>query len=980
LSLQYGDIDNIPLTGTSIPVMVNDSYGQFKHNFTDQGFNNKPIEFSSQLASLIQIEVMRAFEAEKPHLYLVSDSLIKLCGNEIKRFIVALYGYQISPNPLIPLTVLINGIADKDFAIKLKKTKIASLTRSYHMESIAYDGIEQYAIRGLEDIGDIFNYRYWIRWEEPEPEDWKYSLIDVPDIDPDIIEEFEDTLFAMLPESVPIVQLDEILLSSSSSASRLPNGRGSTVWKDKSNPKLNTFSKDPLVGYRTLVYKCPTEYRDCISLSVTQSNTIKLIEKQCALVCRKLRYSAYGYPSTDWVGVATAFRSQCEWFLNRDLTKEGWTKPRWILKSIGKVLKKKYPKIPAFDYFSIFDDFTLVLENGERVYTKRGHGLGMANALTTIMQCVVFQQIIEIERSEIIGTLNALFYNDDGTIGALREETIDSYSNAEDSLLEAFGLLRKDQKTYKGKVSIFLEDYWPVPINAKTSYWNYIKRIPFAATNVVAAKDSYYLVCDTVYGEPDPIILRDLITLFGYEHSSDEVHLPWWAGGWWKPIYKFVDCSFYGLPKLDQTFARGFQVGPIKPKPDFFNVKGVYHSPIKNLYDTRNLCPEAYSLYDIDQPMGKISAKFNRQFDSKTVYNWWTNQYIQRQIKWRSPAKPYTLGEYYTQVIDNYQCIDFIPPMEFLVEKPMDWASKGFQREFPIPVEQPNKLLGALAFWSGGQYIKYVVPDLWIPGVELTYKTNEFQKQNNFWDHWIEHFTSLGLLPHSVDHNISIPNIAYIRYDYLNPYHVVEAFQSITGKYTYPAPLYMGNLVNVLKGWEDYRVNLDIFSHPWRWSVWTSIGRTIVILDYIEPFTPEVWKEILQTGDDYEEPMVIPTDTPPPRGISEDYVDFWTWYANHYNGKVHPAFISVYQAAADAVDVSNTIISLMGLNANREYHGSLKGIPGEGTPLDLLCKSLCHVVGTQHGGVYVYRPPDLSETWGADGDDGGGGLSDLFGD
>jgi len=959
--------------------VVKISSHQLTGKFVDQGYNNGAIPFSKELASLIQIEVMKAFETSSPHLYLVPNKYHCLFGNELKRFIVALYSYNISPNPLIPLNVLINGISDKDFAIKLKKTKMASLTRSFHMEAVSYDGLDQYAILGMKDIGDIFNYRYWFRWEEPEPEDWKYALIDLPKIDPDIIEEFEDTLWAMLPPTIPIVQPDEILLSSSSSASRLPDGRSSSVWKDKSDPKLNTFSSDPLVGYRTLVYKCPTEYRDCISLSVSQSNTIKLIERQCAELCRKLKYSAYGYPETQWEGVATRFRSKCEWFLNRDLTKEGWTKPRWILQSIGRVLKKKYPKIPAFDYFGIFDDFTLVLETGERVYTKRGHGLGMANALTTIMQCVVFQQILDISNFDIIGTLDALFYNDDGTIGALREESIDSYSNAEDSLLESFGLLRKDTKTYKGKVSIFLEDYWPVPINEKTSYWNYVKRIPFASTNIVSAKDSYYLICDTVYGEPDPNLFRDLITLFGYEYSSEEVFLPWWAGGWWRPKYKFVDCSFYAIPELDQTFARGFSVGPIKPKPlSFYREKGVYRSPISALYNTKNLCSYAYALYDIDQPMSKISAKYHRQLDSKTVYNWWTNQYIQRQIKWRTPAKPYSLIEYYTKVIDDYPSIDFVPPIDFIVQKPMSWATRSFNRDFPIPVEQPNKLLGALAFWAGGEYIKYVVPNLWVPGIEFTYHINEFQKQNNFWDHWIEHHHQLGLIPMSVDHNIVIPNIVYTRYDYLNPYHVVEAFQSITGLYTYPAPLYQGEMVNILKGWEGYRINLDVFSNPWRWSVWTSIGRTIVILDYMEPFTPEVWKEILQTGDECEEPAPVPTDTPPPQGISEDYVDFWTWYGNSCRGRVHPALQGIYTTAADAVDVSNTIRSLMGLSANREYHGNLKGIPTEGSSLDILCKSLCHVDTTYINGVYLYRPPDLSETWGADGDDGGGAFGGLF--
>jgi len=956
------------------------SAGPIGRSFIDQGYTNKPIPFSNELASLIKIAVSESFLSD-PLLYQVPKYLIDICGNEVKRFIVALEAYYQSPNPLIPFKVLLDGISDPNFATFIKKTKVASLTRSFHMEACAEDGLDEYAYTGLTDIGDIFNYRYWFRWAEPEPEDWKFSLIDVPSISDELKEEFEEVLESMLPQTIPIVQPDEILLSTSSSSSKdSKHGENSFVWKDKSDPKKNTFSKDPLVGYRTLVYKCPTEYRDCIGLSIAQSNTIKLIEKQCAVLCKLLPYSGYGYPATEWQSVATKLRNKCEWYLNRDLTKEGWTKPRWILKSIGKVLKRKYPNIPAFDYFDIFSGFTLVLETGERVYTKRGHGLGMANALTTIMQCVVFQTIVNIGLFDIIGTVDALFYNDDGTIGALREESIDSYSNVEDDLLESFGLLRKDKKTYKGRVSIFLEDYWPSPINKKISYWDYVKRIPFSAVNVVAAKESYYLVCDSTYGEPDPVLFRKLITLFGYEHSVDEIYLPWWAGGWWRPKYKCVDCSFYGLPEINQLFARGVMVGPIVPKPKNFNVKGVYTSPLENLYNINEMEPEAFPYYDINQPLAKIAAKFHRMLRPEETYNWWWDQLCLRQKKWQTPAKVCDIWEYYCDIVKNNETIDFIPPQNFCCERNMSWASRYCERDFPIPVQQPNKLLGAIAFWSNGKYIKYVVPHLYIPGVELDYIINDHQKQKNFWDHWIEHYNQVNKLPLAVDHNMVIPNVLYTRYDYLNPYHVVEAYQSITGSYKYPQPLVSGKLVVLLKDWERYRVNIDAFSAPWRWTFWTSIGRTIPILDYIQPLTKSEWAEILQTGDDIEDPTVIPTDTPPPPGVTEDYLDFWTWWTGSCQGTVHPALLGFYEITAKAVEVSKIILFLMGVNTNREYHGNLEGIPVEGSNMDLICKTICHVEGFRQRDVYLYRAPDLSETWGADGDDGGGGLSDLFGD
>jgi hypothetical protein len=65
----------------------------------------------------------------------------------------------------------------------------------------------------------------------------------------------------------------------------------------------------------------------------------------------------------------------------RDLKKEGLTKPRFILKIILDELHLRWPKLKAFEYPEFFDSFKI-----PGVDAVRGHGQGMANALTTIMQ------------------------------------------------------------------------------------------------------------------------------------------------------------------------------------------------------------------------------------------------------------------------------------------------------------------------------------------------------------------------------------------------------------------------------------------------------------------------------------------------------------------------------------------------------------------------------------------------------------------
>jgi hypothetical protein len=66
----------------------------------------------------------------------------------------------------------------------------------------------------------------------------------------------------------------------------------------------------------------------------------------------------------------------------RDLTKEGLTKPRNLLKIMLECIKKRFEDFPVQPDF--FDTYCVLVDGGN-VYPPRGHGLGMANELTTLM-------------------------------------------------------------------------------------------------------------------------------------------------------------------------------------------------------------------------------------------------------------------------------------------------------------------------------------------------------------------------------------------------------------------------------------------------------------------------------------------------------------------------------------------------------------------------------------------------------------------
>jgi hypothetical protein len=411
---------------------------------------------------MVNKEASRAFSSPDPLQYIASDEITAICGNEFKRWICALEAYVTSFKPLIPLSVLLEGVLEFDFATRLAKTRRWAWTRYYKMEPSEDDGLDSYNRISLSgpcvDIGQVFNYRYWFFWEEPEPEDWRYSLIPVPEVDEVLMRRFEEAVDFVTPDETPAVEEDTVLSSVSASGAIGPDGKRSKNWKIKEVRELNSFSSGPLMGYLTTVRKCAGEVREAVTLTVAQSNSVKLIERQVAEIASRTLYSAYGLPPVEFEKTLEDFYSKNSSFYCRDLTKEGITKPRWIIDSIIRVFKRKYNNCPAWQYAGIYSDMSYVLPSGEIVKTLRGHGLGMANALTTIMQCAAFQ-LFCWDAEDLIYTPSALFYNDDGVIGSPDELSTLAYEVAEEPLLESIGLMKKNEKSYRGPIGVLCERY-----------------------------------------------------------------------------------------------------------------------------------------------------------------------------------------------------------------------------------------------------------------------------------------------------------------------------------------------------------------------------------------------------------------------------------------------------------------------------------------------------------------------------------------
>jgi hypothetical protein len=894
-------------------------------------------------------------------------------------------GYLGTPTRIQSQKELLDGILQHDFAVTLKKIRVATLTRKTNAVSDEDDGLSQYVhpnVNKFVDIGDVMNYKYWFRWAEPEPTDWLNGHLPLNKVDPVIIKQFEDTLYDLLPDTLAEVDRREVLLSVSSSSCLDPNHRKvSKVFKDKQDPKKNVFSKAPLYGLRTLVYKGPTETRDCVTLSLDQSNTIKWIERQCAIISSKMKYSAYGKTKVAFDKELHSFYKSDHQYYNRDLAKEGITKPRWILLAIGNACKRKYPHMEIWDYFSIYSQFTVMTRQGTEHYMERGHGLGMANALTTIMQCVVFQMILD-DHDEIYGNPSALFYNDDGTIRFEQHRDDDpvlNYSEIESDYLSMLGLIKKTAKTYSASYMVLCERYFPAPLGLKLSYSRYIRRLPFAAPCITVAKNLFYLFDDLSFGAFEPHLAALCIGFFGCEYTSEELNLPWWAGGWHRPQYKGVDLSFLTRWELNKTFFRGFRVGVPYAKPKKFHKEvGTWVHPVTYVHniDLHGLDKRIEPMLMLNQPLGEVAATFSRGSSDSASYAFLKAQLFERYNQWCSPAKEYTLCEMYAQVVDKNPWLDIIPPEGSRVLKPLDSLSEPAEWDLPPKINQPNKLLAAISYYTGQQYIPKTIPYPYIQGEDqYTNLTGERM------DRYRESIYNLpGVSVINTEDCYELTGTMLKKRHYINDYNVISAYATATGDTeNVPIPLQLSVGGQIKHEASTLLYHTEKYGAPDLWDFWVTYGRTIpVLLMYY--LSVDMWSNILkELGIIPEEAQdEIFQNATTPLDDQEETVDFWTWWANK-DLKIPSYYRKIFETAGTAVD---RFILWKGISAqsNSRQLNPLAGsmTPKEGSGMDILCKRICKVDTANIDNVYVYQQPDMLSAWADDGSEGG--LADFFED
>lgn len=591
--------------------------------------------------------------------------------SELRIFMLSLDAYIESSNPLLPINFIIAGVGDKNFAKHLKRVKQKSIMLSWDVEMFSipewYNDVKGYS--GIIDIGQIFNYRYLIHWRnEEEVDDYLYSQIPLKQFK--FMKEFENAVNEILPERDSFNKIDpeEILFQISPSVSYDKNATN----KSKHylvKPNNLTFSTERKVCHRNLIDVSPENIRDSVILDVTDLNTVSFIDAQVLEILSAMGNHIH---LRDQDEIDRRFRKLKEnsYFLHRDMKKEGLTKPRQLLKIMLRVISKNYPDLGLEKFVSFYDNFVLN-NNGEIIENIRGHGLGMANSLTTLMQLAI-HHILKDEMVENYGisieSANLLVLNDDFVIGFDEREHVDLYWDKEDEILDGLNILRSPEKSFVANGAFTIAEMYCRYglIHRKESYQRRELYLPLASVNIRHAKQTFISVQNFCEKDIATNILEELVSYWGYEFFPEEISYPYRFGGWINDSLYGIDLTFFTLEQLPYKSCVGRAALALMSKRYIKKGGKKYLSPICKLFNFPKFPEEYNNIFD-DLTLFEVREKYGRYSTSSRGFIFWQKEYKRVKYIYNS-IDTISQDEVCIKMINHYKATTFFPA-EFMIDR-----------------------------------------------------------------------------------------------------------------------------------------------------------------------------------------------------------------------------------------------------------------------------------------------------------------------
>jgi hypothetical protein len=363
--------------------------------------NNRPLYtvFDDRIGDFLYSEV----KADKlAHMFqkLVTGQEIT-CSNQEEREVVRLYkkcdackktlGYDFYNDAFRSIR------EGPSFAKELKKKLqygYLNEFESIHPENKAYDKSVTYKLKNYDDL---FPFDHCFPWKEDDPEDIRNSAIDLYQSE-NLLIEFEEVLDEILKDS-PDIELTDV-------DKRLIGAKGGTS-ASESKERYRGFAKlvtdgnysQVMEARRSVIQVGPANVRDSVTLTAESANSVAMVSKYVQQVIYKLPESAMRRSAQD--EILTLRKSErllhkLGYCYTRDYKKSGLTMPKSLIRICKRCFEKRYPtqdfscfNVLIYQKIRLNTDIVGVGKKNEYINLERGHGLGMANELTTLIQVVV---------------------------------------------------------------------------------------------------------------------------------------------------------------------------------------------------------------------------------------------------------------------------------------------------------------------------------------------------------------------------------------------------------------------------------------------------------------------------------------------------------------------------------------------------------------------------------------------------------------
>jgi hypothetical protein len=516
---------------------------EFERNKSYQpGLNYEPIDMENlnsraNLFSLLnRVEIL-----PDGTLFLSGTDIISNLGSIFKLYLEKINIYYKGDEAY---SFLVDSIQKgPEFASELKELRQNRFLRGCMVKS-RVDLVE--ADKMSSSYDDTFPFNHLLFFEEKDPQDIKWMNVPVSDISSEDEMIFKNSLRNILPDNPTFYDNEDLAYEVRTSSSYSEEMEASLpaffqrlkTGKPKLTSKFTASRKYMMVG--------PGNSRDSIILTPDSLYTILRIGRDVLSLLDHIKTSAMkrGLRIEDVRKKLKKYEHKMKrthGVYVRDFTKEGLTKNRALIRFCKEVLTRVYPGVESFHYMDIYDNLKIVLDcdiegvgkSGQIFEPLRGHGLGMANELTTLIQCVLFEIY-----SGVAPDIEGLFYNDDSIVVGL-EASLPLVMHRDIEVMENYSLIYKDKKSYILEYGgVFLEEYFSIiyeDSNKKEKLLRCALKNLKLCHNVAQAKSIFNSVEIDLSNELIRKEFIDLVNFWGPEFFEGEENLPHMCGGWYTP-------------------------------------------------------------------------------------------------------------------------------------------------------------------------------------------------------------------------------------------------------------------------------------------------------------------------------------------------------------------------------------------------------------------------------------------------------------